>query len=348
MLFLSPSHSINTDPNEGRVVYLDVLRFFATLGVIYLHVSAAEYDYLILTQKWYISLIGDSLVRWVVPVFVMISGALFLHPEKVISHKDLYKKYIWRLLKAYLFWYLFYVVFFLFVDYHNNREIIITKTTFEPALHLWFLPMIIGVYSLIPILKRISVDRIALVYSIALWLTYISISFFISCEIPQISPLFVMNIIIGYAGYFILGYFLSEYSFVISNNLFLLCICLFSIVITVFGNLSFSIKYGISDTTFFNNLSPHIALLSSAIFLLIKNNTFRLSSYFLRIIRNTQKDLFGVYLIHWFWLFILNRDCLRNLCNPLLSFPLISVFIFILSIFTTRMIKSISYLKMIV
>lgn len=345
MLSPSSTYPNYVDQRRGRVVYLDVLRFIATLGVIFLHVSATEYESTIFTLTWFISLVGDSLVRWVVPVFVMISGTLFLSPNKEISLNELYKKYIWRLLKVYLFWYLFYVVLFLLVDYYHRREIILTETTFKPALHLWFIPMLIGVYSLIPILKKFSADRKVLQYALILWFIYISISFTIGQNIPQISALFIMNIVIGYAGYFLLGYYLSECNCSRVNNRVLFSVCLLSLAITIIGSLSLSIKKGAPNISFFNNLSPHIALISSAIYLAIKKNTSRLSSNVIALIRSVQKDLLGVYLIHWFWLFLLNRDLLRNFCNPLLSFPVLSAIIFILSLYTTKMIRSIPLVK---
>lgn len=63
---------------EKRITYLDYLKVFATFAVIILHVVA---------QNWYITDVNSfgwktlnvysSMVRWAVPVFVMISGSLF-------------------------------------------------------------------------------------------------------------------------------------------------------------------------------------------------------------------------------------------------------------------------------
>ena len=95
---------------QQRKFYLDFLRLVATLGVIFLHVSAKEYHMYFLTYDWYLSVIGDSMVRWSVPLFVMISGALFLNPDKNITYKDILKKYIPRLLIAYVGWSLIYTI----------------------------------------------------------------------------------------------------------------------------------------------------------------------------------------------------------------------------------------------
>lgn len=57
----------------------------------------------------------DSGVRWAVPAFLMISGAVFL--EKSIVIKDILRKYIFRIALAYAFWS---AVYTLFYKLHNN------------------------------------------------------------------------------------------------------------------------------------------------------------------------------------------------------------------------------------
>jgi surface polysaccharide O-acyltransferase-like enzyme len=58
--------------------------------------------------EWNIYNICNSASRWGVPVFVMMSGALFLPRE--IPTKTLYKKYILRMTIAYVVWSAFYAV----------------------------------------------------------------------------------------------------------------------------------------------------------------------------------------------------------------------------------------------
>lgn len=78
---------------QKRTIYFDYLRVMATLAVIMLHMSA---------QNWYVSDVNgynwqvfnlyDSIVRWGVPVFVMISGALFLK-KGIVFKSNIYKIY---------------------------------------------------------------------------------------------------------------------------------------------------------------------------------------------------------------------------------------------------------------
>ena len=62
-----------------RVACYDVLRVAATFAVVALHLSAQHWaDTDIYSTAWQAFNLYDSLVRWTVPVFVMISGVFFL------------------------------------------------------------------------------------------------------------------------------------------------------------------------------------------------------------------------------------------------------------------------------
>ena len=68
-------------------VRLDVVRVIACLAVILLHLSATivmDRD-LLGTVGWHIANVIDAATRWCVPVFVMLSGALLLDPQKHTS-----------------------------------------------------------------------------------------------------------------------------------------------------------------------------------------------------------------------------------------------------------------------
>ncbi|MBR3027382.1 MAG: acyltransferase family protein [Bacteroidales bacterium] len=69
----------------NRVLYLDILRIMAIIAVVMLHVSAQRFYVSFPSYEWEVRMFFNSMVRWGVPIFVMISGALFLDPQKKIS-----------------------------------------------------------------------------------------------------------------------------------------------------------------------------------------------------------------------------------------------------------------------
>ena len=99
------------EKNRKRVIYLDYLRILATFSVVVLHVAAQNwYDTPIQSAEWKIYNFYNSCVRWAVPAFVMISGALFLDPDKKIRTKDIFCKSIFRMILAYFFWAFIYAI----------------------------------------------------------------------------------------------------------------------------------------------------------------------------------------------------------------------------------------------
>lgn len=88
-----------------RTIYFDYLRVIACFAVIVLHVSAGQWhDYTEPTFEWNVMNIYDSATRFCVPIFLMISGALFLNPEKKLSLRKLYTHNILRVITAFCFW----------------------------------------------------------------------------------------------------------------------------------------------------------------------------------------------------------------------------------------------------
>ena len=200
--------------NNDRIIYFDVLRIIAVFAVIMLHVAAQQFYSAFPSDNWTYFNIYDSLCRWGVPVFVMISGALFLNPLKRFSVKTLYQKNIVRILLALIFWS---VLYQLYIYRHNesfNLFSFISETIIGPV-HLWFLKMLLGLYIALPILRTVVSDkRIELYFIIVAVVTS-----FIVPLIPRIIGLYNsdvaviinnqistvnLNIALGYTGYFVL------------------------------------------------------------------------------------------------------------------------------------------------
>ena len=63
---------------EKRCIYFDILRIVACFAVIIIHVCSWYLYSDINSPNWQVFNFYNSIVKWSVPIFVMISGALFL------------------------------------------------------------------------------------------------------------------------------------------------------------------------------------------------------------------------------------------------------------------------------
>lgn len=87
-----------------RIYWMDILRITALFCVMLMHSVASCWYITPVTQtEWHIYNIYDGLIRFCVPVFIMISGSMFLNPDREIPVSLLYRKYIPRILCAYIF-----------------------------------------------------------------------------------------------------------------------------------------------------------------------------------------------------------------------------------------------------
>ncbi|POR16914.1 hypothetical protein BWK58_15200, partial [Flavobacterium columnare] len=92
------------EDNEN-LYWITSLRVLATFSVIFLHTSAEIlYQYgKTSNANWWIGNIYDSSVRFCVPIFLMISGALILSKDyKNIT--EYLKKRVLRIIFPFLFW----------------------------------------------------------------------------------------------------------------------------------------------------------------------------------------------------------------------------------------------------
>lgn len=92
-----------------RTRYIDSLRVLAALAVVVIHVAAHSSTSPVTSTTWHIAMFYNGCSRWAVPVFVMISGAVFLKLKADIAIKDLICRYAYRLLRIFFLWSLFYI-----------------------------------------------------------------------------------------------------------------------------------------------------------------------------------------------------------------------------------------------
>lgn len=93
------------------MVWINNAKIVAMFAVVIVHVAATfVLNSPIGSSNWWVGNLYESAARWSVPVFVMLSGALLLHPNKQESLSVFYKKRLSRILVPLIFWSLFYLL----------------------------------------------------------------------------------------------------------------------------------------------------------------------------------------------------------------------------------------------
>ena len=154
---------------KDRKTYLDVLRVLAALFVITIHVIE-QYDELFTGGELPAMVALNTFVRPAVPIFVMISGALWLDPARKIGPRRVAAG-VCRIVSAFVVWSALYAIAFNAVYLKQDaRNVIIAF--FRGQMHLWFLFMMACLYLLIPFFRRISQSRRLVAYFLILSLVF--------------------------------------------------------------------------------------------------------------------------------------------------------------------------------
>ena len=224
---------------RSRVVFLDYLRAFAPVLVIGVHVcmratlwSNPLPDMYSRDYFWLGAITRAP--RVAVPIFCMISGAIFLDPKRPFDYKKHYLKTIPRLLLIFLVWSLIYaaVVAILSGGSGHDRLMVFIENSISGFWHLWYLKMLLAVYLLVPILRKVTEERRVMRVAVALIIfcfSMITLGWILNVlvgvrgdgglvgHVAKAISLSAVNVAefmwVGYIAYFILGYYLMTERF---------------------------------------------------------------------------------------------------------------------------------------
>ena len=329
---------------ENRIAYVDALRGIATLAVVILHVSAGYWGTeAVPSAPWLTATFYDGMTRWCVPVFVMISGTLLLSTKKETKigfriRKILIPLFIWSAVYA-------------VVDCFRGSDWI---SSFESFLtghyHLWYLYMLIGLYLILPLLKKITENEKYEIYFLVLSLVFNFI-------LPQTMGLLgflapgawnllevvtgkmSLQFVLGYSGYFVLGHWMHHRFFSKKHNLCIYLAGSLGFILTVVLTFAASVSTSYPEKLFFSYFSCNVLLASMAVFLAFRK--IRYSSRFAEWMRKFSNYSFGVFLVHPLILETLSGLIPEG--HLILTIPVTSLIVYLLSLAITVALKSIPW-----
>lgn len=330
---------------DGRLAYADLLRAAATIAVITLHMAGSQMGAVDVTSSaWNVFNVYNGLVRWCVPVFVMLSGMFLLDPKKGerLSHTALR---ILRIFIALVVWAAVYAL-----ANHVATGGALSWAGFKSALwsavlgnthyHLWFLYMIIGLYLITPILRAFVRGASRADFHYFFLLTFV-VAFLLPTLLrfrpSQTVSLYLnrlnIHLVLGYVGFYVAGYYLKAYTIGRIAEALIYVLGIAGAFVTVGGTSLLSHRAGALNDILYGYMTPNVAAMAVAVFVLFR--------YVLGIsderdrrrrMSGVARVSFGIYLVHDLFIMLLRALDITTLSfSPLLSVPVLSAVVFLLS-----------------
>lgn len=339
---------------KQRQTELDILRFLATLAVIMTHVCGGTVKAIpVTTPTWVFLNSCRAAVTWEIPVFLMISGRFFLDENRNISQKDIFGKYLKRLILAFVVWSAVYQAYYVIHSVATGTTSLNIKgIVFEwiiGAYHLWYLYMLAGLYILTPFLRKIAQGRKLTEYFLILFV----ISQFVTnyaVAIPKVGELVTevlgktyFHFTLGYAGYFLLGYYLHRYGVPDKWEKPLYALGILLTVFAVVATTLHSQWEGAPNAWFSKYQMPNIIIESAAVYTFFVKRVSKVQfSPRCRAFFAWMTELgFGVYLVHALVIELVTLTGLTVRILPVLTVPLLTVVVLVISLILTKLIRSI-------
>lgn len=303
--------AMETVSRSTRMEQYDLLRVIAAFSVVVLHcVGQIWYELPVTGREWQIADAWDALFRFGVPVFVMISGALFLGRDIDVRH--LYRHNIFRLLLLYLIWSGAYGLYEC-KDYNwqeTGWQYVVVKML-NGKYHLWFLPMLIGIYMLLPILRSWvkSAGKRNIEYFLALFFFLQILPWTVSALGDIYLVEYAVKLLLGskeigmacsYIGYFIWGYYLAHYNLPARWHRVIYVCAVPSALLNVFLGRHLSLQAGQPLGVLYDSYGIFTFVIVTALFLFFTNvmSKVRYGRLTGRIIREMSDATLGVYVMH--------------------------------------------------
>lgn len=329
---------------KKQIAYLQWLRLFAAGAVVLMHTAASKWTALPADSAGWLALTGwDSMVRWPVPVFLMITGAIFLPRRTTV--RDALGRYVPRMAVAYLVWAAVYAI-------HSNpgggfREILTAAASGH--YHLWYLPFLCGVYLMLPFLQKIAenekLTQELLVLSLVIaqgipWTVDVAAALFPawSTALRAVENHLHFTFFFDLLSMLLLGHVLNRRAMSVRVRRLVYSAGALSIPLTMAGTVWLTRVTGAHSTVFFDHASPTTICAAAALFVFAKYELSVLPKWAAWLADRS----FGVYLVHALVLELLaERGVDVLIFDPVWWTPVLALLVFAVSTVVAAVLKKI-------
>jgi surface polysaccharide O-acyltransferase-like enzyme len=352
---------------KETLLWADVLKIASIFAVVLIHAAA---PFLLQYHKqggaaWWAGNAYDSLARWCIPLFFMLSGAFLIPEASQLSLKSFFSRRFRRVFIPFVVWSGIYFLWRI----HVNGEALAWKSFLplflrEPLYyHLWFFYVLVELYLLAPIVAVFTVHA----RKSTLWYFFILCIIFGSL-LPQIQTYVKLDTyftlgkssaIFAYVGIFMLGHVLREILPSAAVRVVWTLIFLLALSVTAFGTYLLTVRQnnGVLGELFYEYFSVNVTLMAVAVYLngkcIPQPAGGTADKPVLNLIQLIATCVPGIYLIHPMMMTLFAREVLgftltgANL-PPTFGIPLFALAVFTGSLICVLVLKLIPGIKYIV
>lgn len=328
--------------NARRLGAVDAAKTFAIFGVLLIHASAAGgFRGAVGSAPWCAALFWGSVLRCAVPVFLLCSGALLLPPEKEISVRRVWTRYIPHILLALFFWAAAYSGWDLLLTWQRTgvleaaalRAALRDLLLFHHKSHLYYLHIMLLVYALLPVTRVFSARaaRSEMRYFLLAWLALGVIlpalrPFPPAARVTGIPVQWPMSMAYASVGYTVAGYAVLRWGGERRRS-FWAALFWGGLTLTILATLLASLRRGQLYQGFLSGMAPGVC--ASALGLFGWCGAVFRDRPAPRWCGVVSRASFCIYLTHLFFLDFLGGRGLTGLGPPALSIPLTAAALFL-------------------
>lgn len=301
-----------SNPVKGEhLVWSDLLRIISIFAVIWIHTSSNVYNNFtnnISTWYWYLYI--NAATCFAFPVFYMLSGAFLIGKRESI--RSVVTKRIKRIIIPLFVWSFIYI---LLRKYSLHEDINILSTSVRMLFssqysHLWFMYPLLGLYLLLPLIRKayyewdfnLKIYAFLLVFIIPLALN--TIVGYTTKSIPL--PLFALGF--PQLGIFIVGRLIMDNKHKILGKSWMVCVMIFiGFSGVVLSSYYHSLKVGQPVKTFLGDYGTVPIFIFAAsvftLFLLLEERFQRITPKLKSLIISLSRLTMGLYFIHMLAIF---------------------------------------------
>ncbi|HEX6232383.1 MAG TPA: acyltransferase family protein [Jiangellaceae bacterium] len=312
------STSQPAEQRDGRLdntAWLDLARIVSIVAVVMIHVIAP-----VVTGRWasegsagwWTANLIDSALRWCVPVFVMISGALLLDPRRVERPRDFYLRRLARVGVPLVVWTVVYLAFRHWWLDHNLSVEDAARGVMAgtPFLQLYFLYVLVGLYALAPFLKIVIRHTTRRMQA---GLAGVLIAFGaldqLASVVARAGSSTAATRFLPFAGYFVAGWLLRDMRLTPGRVRVAAAVFVSSVVATaaLVGVLTTSEGWGVPGRYLYGYLSPTVVVMSLSAFVLLRAAGTAMRARRDRL-GSAAVITFGIFLVHPLVLYPLREE----------------------------------------